>query len=149
MEKFHNASEESLRVEGKVFIPACNELLNSLTDMNDVLVNFAQQKQPSKSATLDQDATICPTNKESAYYCYKKFQAYQPLNTYWAEQTLLLHSEFRDGNVHAGYQQLRVLKESLARLPKEVEKIYLRSDAAGYQQALLAYCAQGVMNNSV
>ena len=29
----------------------------------------------------------------------------------------MVHSEFRDGNVNAGYEQLRVLKESLEQLP--------------------------------
>ena len=37
----------------------------------------------------------------SALYCYKHFPAYQPYNVYWAEQGLMLHSEFRDGNVPA------------------------------------------------
>ena len=40
----------------------------------------------------------------------------------------MLHTEFRDGNVPAGHEQLRVLKESLAMLPEGVEKVRLRSD---------------------
>lgn len=43
----------------------------------------------------------------------------------------VLHTEFRDGNVPAGYEQLRVLKEALALLPKNVETVRLRSDTAG------------------
>jgi hypothetical protein len=43
-------------------------------------------------------------------YCNKHFKAYQPLNTWWAEQGLVVHSEFRNGNVPAGYEQLRVLR---------------------------------------
>ncbi len=77
-------------------------------------------------------------------YCYKKYKAYQPLNTYWAEHGLVLHSEFRDGNVPAGYQQLRVLQDALTCLPEGVEKVYLRSDTAGYQVDLLKYCAEGL-----
>jgi len=37
-------------------------------------------------------------------------------STWWAEQGMVLHTEFRDGNVPAGYEQLRVLKEALALL---------------------------------
>ena len=56
---------------------------------------------------------------------------------------MIIHSEFRDGNVPAGYEQLRVLQEALERLPAEVEKVYMRSDTAGYQWDLLKYCAKG------
>ena len=61
----------------------------------------------------------------------------------WAEADLVVHSEFRDGNVPAGHQQLRVLKEALGHLPVGVAKVMLRSDTAGYQQELLRYCAEG------
>lgn len=74
---------------------------------------------------------------------FQHYKAYQPLNMYWAEQGLVLHTEFRDGNVPAGYEQLRVLREALDSLPEGVEKVYLRSDTAGYQQDLLRYCAEG------
>jgi len=94
-------------------------------------------------ATLDQDATLSATHKKTALYCYKNYKAYQPLNTYWAEQGLLLHSEFRDGNVPAGFEQLRVFIEALELLPKGVQKVFLRSDSAGYQEDLLKYCAEG------
>ena len=43
----------------------------------------------------------------------------------------------------AGYQQLRVFKESLDALPKGVEQVFHRSDSAGYQIDLLKYCAEG------
>lgn len=53
---------------------------------------------------------------------------------------MILHTEFRDGNVPAGHEQLRVLKEALSHLPHEVTKVRLRSDTAGYQHDLLRYC---------
>jgi hypothetical protein len=55
----------------------------------------------------------------------------------------MVHTEFRDGNVPAGYQQLRVLQDALASLPSGVETVRLRSDTAGYQHELLRYCAKG------
>ena len=54
-----------------------------------------------------------------------------------------VHSEFRDGNVPAGHDQMRVLRESLEYLPAGVEQVLLRSDTAGYQWELLRYCAEG------
>ena len=89
------------------------------------------------------DATLVETRKQEALYSYKKYRAYQPLITYWSEAELIVHSEFRDGNVPAGHQQLRVLIEALGRLPAGVEKVMLRSDTAGYQRELLRYCAEG------
>ncbi len=69
--------------------------------------------------------------------------AYQPLNCWWAEQGAMLYSQFRDGNVPAGHEQLRVLKESLRHLPDSMKKVSLRSDTAGYQEELLLYCGEG------
>ena len=59
------------------------------------------------------DATLIETHKRDALLCYKRFKAYQPLNCWWAEQGAMLYSEFRDGNVPAGHEQLRVLKDCL------------------------------------
>ena len=143
LEQFHYHSEEALRVEGKILIPSKNALLETLTSLNSTLSEFAQKKSPSTVATLDQDATLVSTNKTSELYCYKKFKAYQPFNTYWNEQGLLLSSEFRDGNVNAGYEQLRILKEDLEKLPSGIEAVRLRSDSAAYQKELLQYCAEG------
>ena len=89
------------------------------------------------------DATLVETHKQDALYSYKKYKAYQPLTVYWAEVDLIVHSEFRDGNVPAGYQQLRVLTEALGYLPEGVERVMLRSDTAGYQRELMRYCAEG------
>lgn len=54
----------------------------------------------------------------------------------------MLYSEFRDGNVPAGHEQLRVLQDSLRHLPANVTKVSLRSDTAGYQEELLLYCGE-------
>lgn len=82
------------------------------------------------------------TTKRDALYSYKGYKACQLLNTWWAEQGLLLHKEFRDRNVPAGYEQLRLLKEALALLLEGAEKVRLRSDMAGYQHDLMQYCAK-------
>ena len=94
-------------------------------------------------ATLDMDATLVATNKAEALFCYKGYKSYQPLNTWWSEQQSVLHTEFRDGNVPAGFEQLRVFKEALGYLPEWVTTVRLRSDTAGYQHDLMKYCATG------
>ena len=65
------------------------------------------------------------------------------MNTYGAEQGLVWHTEFRDGHVPAGYEQLRGFERALSLLPEGVKKVRLRSDTAAYQQELLRYCAAG------
>ena len=95
-----------------------------------------QAQHPATQATLDMDATLIETHKRPALYCYKHFKAYQPLNTWWAEQGLIVHSEFRDGTGPAGHEQVRVLEEAARLLPAGVTKLYLRSDTAAYQQDL-------------
>ena len=70
--------------------------------VNGELLRMAFAQHPVAQATLDMDATLIETQKREALYCYKHFKAYQPLNTWWAEQSLIVHSEFRDGNVPAG-----------------------------------------------
>lgn len=140
---FHDEGQEEQRIEGKAFIPVPNGHLRGLMHVNSDMVAFSQSRNPQKVATLDQDATLVETTKRDALYSYKGYKAYQPLNTWWAEQGLIVHTDFRDGNVPAGYEQLRVLQEALALLPEGVETVRLRSDTAGYQHELLRYCAKG------
>jgi hypothetical protein len=140
---FHDLDQESKRKAGKAFIPLSNVHMQGLVKVCQGMVAFVQKRSAEKIATLDQDATLVETSKRDALFSYKGFKSYQPLNTWWAEQQLILHTEFRDGNVPAGHEQLRVLKESLSLLPEGVEQVRLRSDTAGYQHSLLRYCAQG------
>ncbi|MEI9479401.1 MAG: IS1380 family transposase [Deltaproteobacteria bacterium] len=143
LSKFHDSEQDKLREEGKAFIPLSNEHLRGLVNVNRDMVDFIQKRNPQKVATLDQDATLVATAKFDALYNYKGFKSYQPINTWWAEHEVVLHTEFRDGNVPAGYEQLRVFEESLALLPEGVEIVRLRSDTAGYQHNLLRYCEKG------
>ena len=137
---FHDGDQESLREPGKAFIPKGNEALKGLEKVNRDFVAFVQRNRCEEIATLDMDATLVETEKSDALWSYKGFRAYQPLNTWWSEQGLLLHTEFRDGNVPAGYEQKRVLQEALRCLPETVSNVRLRSDTAGYQHDLLKYC---------
>ncbi len=140
---FHDMGQEELRGKNKAFIPVPNRHLRALALINRDLAGFRPAKA-EETATLEMDATLTATLKKNALFSYKGYQAYQPLNTYWYERGLILHTEFRDGNVPAGYEQLRVLKEALEYLPLWVRKVRLRSDTAGYQHDLLRYCNEEV-----
>ena len=110
LEKFHDRGQDKYREAGKAFIPEGNEHLQGLAAVNKDLVGFANLHNVQETATLDMDATLVSTHKSDSLFCYKGHKSYQPLNTWWAEQQMMLHTEFRDGNVPAGFEQLRVLK---------------------------------------
>jgi hypothetical protein len=129
-------------VSGNASIPHLPALAG-LAQVNRDMIASIQKNSPSRTATLDMDATLIETAKKEALFCYQGYKAYQPLNIYWAEQELLLHTEFRDGNVPAGYDLLRVFTEALDNLPEGVERVRLRADGAGYCHDLLAYCEKG------
>ena len=142
---FHNESEEEVRKDfikrESAFIPKLNDNLNNLNKLFSLLAGFAQNNNPVNSATVDFDATIKNSNKQSAFYTYKKdTKGYQPLNAYWNEQQMILFSEFRDGNVNPGYNIPEFVKESFSHLPATVKDRYLRSDSAGYNFDLMSYC---------
>ena len=142
---FHDGDQETKRRAGKAFIPQANEHLQGLCRVNRELVSFVQSNKPSSVATLDMDATVVETNKKEALYCYKGFKSYQPLNTWWAEQEVVVHTEFRDGNVPAGYEQLRVLKEALECLPSGA----FGENAAWWWIMILALNLNATMKNVV
>ena len=132
-DEFHNEPEEAKRVMGKAFIPSRNQHLQGLVDVNTSLLACVQRHAPHKEATLDIDATLAETTKKEALFCYDGYRAYQPTTSYWAETSLAVVSEFRDGNVPAGHDMLRIVKEShaamrLLALPWGAEKEAAESD---------------------
>jgi hypothetical protein len=133
LEACHNEREEAKRVGGKAFIPEANEHLRSLSALNTYLVGQAQRLRPMETATLDCDATLVERQGKTALMCYKGFPGYQPFNVFWSEQELVLHSEFRDGNVPAGFDILRPIKEAISMLPEGVKTVMVRQDTAGYR----------------
>jgi hypothetical protein len=138
--EFHDSDQEGLRKPGKAFIPESKEALKALCKVNKGMVGFVQNNRAVQTATLDMDATLVETDKADALWCYKGYRWYQPFNTWWAEQGLVLHTEFRDGNVPAGFEQRRVLEEAIDCLPRGITKVRMRSDTAGYQHEVLKYC---------
>ena len=142
LDRFHDPSALKA-VAGTAAIPPVTPGVAGLYRVNQALLTFIHRHRPTTHATLDMDATLIETHKRDALPCYKGFKAYQPLNVWWAEQGTMLYSEFRDGNVPAGHEQLRVLKDCLRHLPEGVKTVSLRSDTAGYQEELLLYCGEG------
>ena len=143
--QFHDAEQEKLHENTgiKVFIPEHNEHLRGLRRINKDMCASLNAAKPQTTATLDMDTTLAETTKKTALYCYKGFKSYRQLNVWWYQHGVILHTEFRDGNVPAGFEQLKIFKEALHCLPEGVEQVKLRSDKAGYQHDLLKYCELG------
>ena len=97
---------------------------------------------PVAEATVDVDATITESSKVEAKMTYEGVRGYQPVVALWAEQDVVLHDEFRDGNVPAGTALLRLVQRAVEALPEGVERVYLRCDSAGYQHELLNWCRE-------
>ena len=146
LKRFRSDNEEKEaagRSEGTSKILPVADTVEGLKALNRLPLRVAQKLNPQKIATLDMDNNAISTQKRDALFCYKKFKAYQPFNVYWHEHAMMLYTEFRDGNVPPGMEQLRLFKEALEQLPEGVEKVYHRSDSAGYQHELLEYCESG------
>ena len=148
LERFHDPEMERLREQAladgrKAFIPEETEALKALWLVVRDQVGFLHTHRPVATATIDMDATCVQTHKSTALYCYKKFAAYQPLNFYWQELDTIFYSQFRDGNVPAGFGLWDALVRALEQLPEGVDQLLLRSDSAGYCWELLRYCAEG------
>lgn len=143
LEGFCDPEKEAGRGQGRAFIPDPSQGLVGLRAVSQDLIAAVQKRSPFEVATIDLDATIQESHKREALFCYKGFRGYQPLNAWWAEQELVVHSEFRDGNVPANFENLRVLVEALDMLPEGVERVLFRSDNAGYQIELLRFMAEG------
>jgi hypothetical protein len=130
------------RGQGKAYIPQSSRTVQQLRDCNQALLACLERNSPCETVTLDIDATLIETHKSDSLYSYKGFTAYQPVNVWCDEQRVMLHTQFRDGNVPAGYSLKPVLEEALSLLPQNTGKggVFLRSDTAAYEIDFLKYC---------
>jgi Transposase DDE domain group 1 len=89
--------------------------------------------------TIDPDATIIAAEKREAEWTYKKVKGYQPQLCYVNEACV--HHEFRAGNEAASSGALLFIKQYERKLPKG-KRLYLRSDAAFYQAAVINHYSE-------
>lgn len=114
--------------------------LCGLSRVNDGVVKRVLERDSRQDYTLDPDATVIEVEKEEAQWTYKKEKGYQPLVGFLFEAGLVLHDEFRDGNVPAGAGAVAFLEACRQRMPRDKRIGYLRSDSAFYQAGVLNWC---------
>jgi len=145
LEQFHDpqtllAAREKSRAQGHLALLV--EESDALEGLGRVLSGSVheicrQRKDPPQTATIDQDATIVESHKETAHATYDGRRGYQPMLGVWAEMGLIVADEFRDGNVPAGREPLRCARASFAALPSTVTEYYFRGDSACHENGLL------------
>ena len=137
LERFHAEDLPLLQAGSAARVPAPSAALQGLGASNRQLLLWGQQRTPELTATLDVDGSIYETHKRNALTSYEGTPGYQPVTVLWAEKDLIVHEEFRDGNVPAQSGNWRVVRTALEQLPAGIERRLLRGDAGLYEQELL------------
>lgn len=90
--------------------------------------------------TLDGDASQVIAEKQAAHFTYKGEQGYMPMIGHLAEAGVVIHDEFREGNIAPATQNLEFIQACEARMPKGHRIAHVRLDSAGYQAGIFNYC---------
>ena len=118
LDSFHDEALMIGRPLQGSFIPDESKPVIGLNELNRRVVwANVQNLKPGHEVTLDVDAQLVETSKANARYCYDGYKAYQPIQVSWAETMLVLADEFRDGNVPASKDTIRMVDDAFAMLP--------------------------------
>src|SRR5437660_1788213 len=138
-EKIEQA-QQALAAERVSYIPEENPALQGLAQVNqDVVRELGRRCAEQKIATLDVDATIIESWKREAKPTYEGSTGYQPVLALWAEMSVVVGDEFRDGNVPAHQELLPITQRAFQALPETVVELYFRGDSACHEQSLLEW----------
>jgi DDE family transposase len=120
------------------YIPGESQPLRCLGHVNEDLIEQLSRRCPEQRiATIDLDSTVIESWKRQAQATYQGGSGYQPLLALWAEMNVIVAEEFRDGNVPAQQEPLRVARRAFRALPLTVREYYFRGDSACYEKQLL------------
>jgi len=132
--------DEPMAAERVSYIPEENPALQGLAQVNqDVVRELGRRCAEQKIATLDVDATIIESWKREAKPTYEGCTGYQPVLALWAEMSVVVADEFRDGNVPAQQALLPITQRAFQALPETVVERYFRGDSACHEQSLLEW----------
>lgn len=141
--EFHDESkleqaQKELPVGQVSYIAEESAPLRALAQVNREMVQEVGRRCPDQRiATVDLDSTIIESYKREARATYQGVSGYQPMLALWAEMNLVLTDEFRDGNVPAQQEPLRVARRAFQALPPTVQEYYFRGDSACWEKELL------------
>jgi hypothetical protein len=138
-DKIEQAQRE-LPMDEVSYVPEESAPLRGLAQVNrDLVGELARRCAGEKIATIDLDATVIESWKREAKKTYEGGSGYQPMVALWAEMNVVVADEFRDGNVPALKDPLRVTKRAFAVLPDTIGERYFRGDSACDEEELLTW----------
>ena len=116
--------------------------LVGLDRVNRRIVAHRLRKLGRRTHTLDIDATQIIAEKRDAAWTYKGERGYMPMVGHLTEAGVVIHDDFRVGNIAPASANLDFIKACEARLPKGHSLTAVRADSASYQADLFNYCEQ-------
>ena len=143
--QFHDAekieqAQRDLPVGEVSYVPEDSQARRGLAQVNqDVVRELARRCAAERIATIDMDATVIENWKREAKATYEGCSGYQPMVALWAELNVVVAEEFRDGNVPALKDPLRVAQRGFAALPGTIRERYFRGDSACDEEELLSW----------
>lgn len=118
------------------------EGLVGLSRINRRVVGTRIRQTGITAHTLDGDASQIIAEKKAACFTYKGEQGYMPMIGHLAEAGVVIHDEFREGNIAPASRNLEFIKDCETRLPKGHRIAHVRLDSAGYQASIFNYCEE-------
>jgi hypothetical protein len=116
------------------------EGLAGLGRVNQRVVARRLRKMGRRAHTLDIDATQIVAEKRATEWTYKGERGYMPMVGHLAEAGVVIHDEFRAGNVAPASGNLDFLLACEGRLPTGHRITAIRADSASYQAEIFNYC---------
>lgn len=114
--------------------------LTGLSQCNETILRKGLKRTAKKEFTLDIDATQIVAEKRTAKVTYKGELGYMPMTGHVAETGMVVHDEFREGNVSPGSSNLKFIKDCCSKMPKRKKIKRLRADSASYQSSIFNWC---------
>lgn len=121
-----------------------------LADINQHLQQKVWNRSWLGKVTIDIDSTVQPVygNQEGTAKGYnpghKGQKSYHPQLAFLAETTEVLLGWLRPGDSHTANGSVEFLKEALSRLPKQVWRVVVRTDAGYFSNTFLTFLEQRV-----
>ncbi len=133
-------AQRDLPVGEVSYVPEDSMALRGLAQVNqDVVRELPRRCAGERIATIDMDATVIESWQREAKATYEGGSGYQPMVALWAELNVVVAEEFRDGNVPALKDPLRVAQRGFAALPGTIKERYFRGDSACDEEELLSW----------
>jgi hypothetical protein len=138
LKKFHQRQEKPGAAPA-AWVPEETRALKGFSEVLRSLNRKVIERSGIKTATIENDCTVVFSHKEQALPTYKGGKGYQPAVGKMAELGLVLHDEFRDGNVNAAFDVKVFFQKCLLALPKTIQKVRLRGDGAYFNHDLMDF----------